>query len=198
MTSDLPNKGVPMSASHRIFRMALAALALAAGSASAIPTTWTSNGHQYEIITAPSISWADARSAAQGLGAGWDLATITSLDEQNFITGLLGPANGGLVEYYIGGYYDAGWHWVTGEAFGFTYWGNGEPNGNASEPRLALDGRMQYPNWGWNDYTGAGASFVAGYVLEGPGAQAVPEPGTMALLGLGLAGLAYRFRKRNV
>lgn len=172
------------------------ATALLAGSVSAVPTTWSANGRQYEIMYAPQTSWADARTAAQGLGAGWDLATITSIEEQMFIAGLIGPANGGLVEYYIGGQYANGsWGWVTGETWDFTYWGNGEPNGNAGEPRLALDGRYNVPNWGWNDYVGDGAYFVAGYVVEGP--AAIPEPGTLALFGLGIAGLAFRLRRKK-
>lgn len=174
------------------------ALSLAgmAGIASATPVTWSSNGHEYEVITSGSISWDASRAQAQAMGAGWDLATITSIEEQNFITGLIGPANGSLQEYYIGGLYQNGsWTWVTGEAFTFTYWGNGEPNGNINEPRLALDGRYNTPNWGWNDYTGAGSSFVMGFVAERT--QAVPEPSTFGLLAFGLLGLGYRFRKRG-
>ena len=170
------------------------ALSMMAGIASAVPVTWSANGHEYEIITSRSITWDASRAQTQGMGDGWDLASITSMDEQNFISGLLGPANGGLVEYYIGGMYVNGsWTWVTGEAFAFTYWGNGEPNGNAGEPRVALDGRMNTPNWGWNDYTGDGADFVYGYVAERT--QAVPEPATLGLLTLGLLGLGFRFRK---
>ena len=161
----------------------------------AIPVTWGDNGHQYEVVSSRSISWDDSRTGAQGMGTGWDLATITSLDEQNFITSLLGPANGSLVEYYIGGLYASGaWGWVTNEPFVFTYWGSGEPNGNANEPRLALDARYNVPNWGWNDYTGAGSSFVFGYVAE-LHTTSVPEPATLLMLSSGLVGILATRRK---
>lgn len=178
--------------------LALSLTLAAATSAVAAPITWSVNGHDYQVVQTGSISWDDSRAAAQAIGAGWDLATITSMDEQMFIAGLLGPANGSLIEYYIGGTYSTsqGWHWETGEAFSFTYWGVGEPNNNINEPHIALDGRMQVPNWGWNDYTGDAAWFVNGYVAESSTA-AVPEPTTIGLMGLGLAGLAFAARRKR-
>lgn len=178
-----------------------AALALAgfAGQASAAPITWNANGHTYSVVYSNSISWDASRAAAQSLGEGWDLASITSMDEQNFIVSQIGPGNGQLYEFYIGGtYVNGAWTWSNGDAFSFSYFGNGEPNGLAYEPHIALDARYNVPNWGWNDYTGAGSSFVLGYVAErGQVAGAVPEPSTLGLLALGLVGLGYRFRRRN-
>ena len=78
--------------------------------------------------------------------------------------------------------------------FSFTFWGAGEPNGPLSEPYIALDGR--HANWGWNDFSGIGASFILGYVAEQHETNSVPEPSTFALLGLGLGALGYGRRKR--
>jgi len=166
---------------------------------SAIPMTWSSNGQQYEGVGSGSISRDSARLASQSRGAGWGLAAITSLDEQNFIARLLGPADGSLVEYSISGMYETGaWVWVTRKPFSFQYFGNGEPNGNASEPRMVLDGICNDNDWGWNDYTGAAEPFKAGCVAEKNNVSApVPEPATMLLMGTGLAGLAGVARRRS-
>ncbi|OUS24254.1 hypothetical protein A9Q99_25310 [Gammaproteobacteria bacterium 45_16_T64] len=172
-------------------------LSMLSNSVNAVPMTWGANGHEYEVIYAPSTSWSIARTQAQALGSGWDLATITSLAEQNFITSMLGPASGALIEYYIGGVFTTEWTWVTGEIFDFTYWGAGEPNNNAGEPHIALDGRFNAGNWGWNDYTGAGSGFVHGYVVEKHTIE-IAEPGTLSLFGLGLLmlGLRRRYTRR--
>ena len=171
---------------NRTFKLSMVAAALAltgfSGKAFSAPITWNDNGHTYSVVYSNSISWDDSRVAAQALGEGWDLASITSIEEQNFIVGQIGPGNGQLYEFYIGGtYVNGAWTWSNGDAFGFSFFGNGEPNGLASEPHLALDARYNVPNWGWNDYTGAGSSFVMGYVAErGPSSEAVPEPATLA------------------
>jgi hypothetical protein len=91
------------------------------------------NGHYYELIGDPPMTWSQARDIAAGrsyLGMQGYLATITSPGEQNFVNDNLGG-----YEQWIGGYQlddqsatDAGWQWVTGEPWGFTHWDGGEPN----------------------------------------------------------------------
>ena len=141
-------------------------------------------GNYYIVRPLPAnTSWADARQAAQVLGSGWDLATITSQDEQNFIQTLLPNLNEltGIHEYWIGGEQPSGseepggnWRWVTdnsvfynnGTTYGFANWGStltgpaNEPNQSGIENHVALDNRY---GWGWNDLNGEGGTqgFVA-------------------------------------
>ncbi|KAB8330366.1 hypothetical protein SD80_031795 [Scytonema tolypothrichoides VB-61278] len=97
------------------------------------------NNRFYEFVSAPNITWTDARSAAANreyFGLKGYLATITSAAEQNFIQGKV-QGNG-----WIGGSDTAtegDWRWVTGPEAGTPFW-NGDPNGTSVEGR--------YSNWG--------------------------------------------------
>jgi len=164
------------------------------------------NGSDYQIVNG-AITWTNAKTAAEALGAGWHLVTITSQAEQDFIADTLLQGLEGQGQYWAGASQTPGlaqgglgWNWVTGEAWGYTSWAPGsaiqpisEPNdyGGADEIYLALDGRW-VRNWTWND--GLTTEGILGYVAEGP--APVPEPGTMMLLGSGLVGLAGYGRRR--
>lgn len=114
------------------------------------------NGHTYRLVIGPELRWEQARLAATsqllGTSSGY-LATITSIEEQNFITGKFGAA---ILPWgaWLGGFQPAGsaepagnWQWVTGEPFDFTNWVAGEPNNNGDEKYLQLfvNGNL------WND-----------------------------------------------
>jgi hypothetical protein len=174
----------------------LGALTACALSAEAVPFSFGS--HYYEFIAASGTTWTSADTAALGLsylGLPGHLATLTSAAED---TAIAVNWTGG--EYYVGGYQApptetnaaAGWTWVHGEGpFGYTNWLSGEPNdyyGAGSEQYLAIG---LSPIYGWNDEGNLGN--VAGYVVE---YEAVPEPGTLSLVGLGLASVLRSRRKK--
>lgn len=169
----------------------LLTLVLSSVSSAAI-TEWSvaegGNGHLYEVISVPgSISWANARDAAISLGG--DLATITSVEENDFLFELCMTSDvtsgfsGGGWQVWLGGFQpegspepDGNWQWVTGEPFVYTNWYAPNPSNSGSfgpvgEDRLTIS----YLN-GWNDIYNNHA-YMSTYIVE-----TVPEPGTLILI----------------
>ncbi|MDC0992047.1 hypothetical protein OAR33_00580 [bacterium] len=110
------------------------------------------NGHWYQAVDAPGIQWSTASAESGSRGA--HLATATSLDENRFladvaVTEVIGPG------WWIGGLYDyktSAWTWVTGEAWGFSSWGqtalgcNDQPDGRDATNIYCLDNQGN-PQW---------------------------------------------------
>jgi hypothetical protein len=82
------------------------------------------NNHTYVLLTPgtnDSKDWQSALTAAQTLGAGWDLASITSYDEQVLINSIL-PTVANRSQVWVGGYQDPvtslpalNWKWSNGD-----------------------------------------------------------------------------------
>lgn len=128
-------------------------------------STWTANGHTYEIRRDPEGSWESADAGARSVGG--YLATLTSEAENEFVTTIVAELESLLPEaewpltIWIGGILDeldppanpgSGWSWITGETWDYTNWAPGEPNGGLDERHLELWGPLWHDRMGmWND-----------------------------------------------
>lgn len=134
------------------------------------------NNHFYQFITAPGISWTNAKAAAEQLtffGMQGYLTTVTSAAENQFILSKIqGQGWMGASDEQVEGV----WRWMTGPEAGQQFWQGaaggsvvngmynnwypGEPNnvGNEDYAHFLVDGT-------WNDYP-LSLGDIQGYVVE--------------------------------
>jgi hypothetical protein len=202
--------------------VAASLLLFAIGSSQGAPILDPANGHYYEVISAPGLTWINAEMGALSKsfnGLQGHLATVTDAAEDGYVGQAVAAAGSG--EFWLGGYQNpanltsktAGWTWVNSEgtfpgvngATGFdnpySNWNPGEPNdfyGAGSEQFLGIN--LGRPG-GFNDEGNLG--LIGGYVIEydpntvpGGGLVGVPEVSTTAgLLSMCLTGLGLLRRK---
>lgn len=197
-----------------------AATVLLAGTAEvgAVPTQWTTgpgaNNHFYEFVPFQGQidTWTESRADALArtyLGMGGYLATVISAEESSFLSSL------STATAYIGGsdVADEGvWIWVDGPEAGQVFWNGGPASSGGSAPAGAFANwfpnepnnlgnedfiNMSLGSGQWNDAHDFGG-FTTGYFVEFNAASTdIPEPTTLAALGLGLLGMGILRRRRR-
>ncbi len=141
------------------------------------------NGHFYEYVSAPNITWTAAKAAAAArsyLGLRGYLVSITTPAENAFITQKL--SNDGWMGGQASGLsFPRTWSWVGGPEAGeqfcnnsssgvcsvlnglYANWAGGEPNNSGNNEAC---GQIYFASGGtWNDLPCTGA-VLAGYVVE--------------------------------
>jgi hypothetical protein len=128
----------------RLKVLAVGVCVLASSLASPQMVRWSGNGNFYELVP-DWRTWLKAKDEAETrsfLGAKGHLVTLTSPGEQSFIVDTFGEP---LREASLGGFKQGGlWQWVTGEAWSYTNWAPGEPNGSDF---LAFHGGNSLGSW---------------------------------------------------
>jgi hypothetical protein len=180
--------------SARLLGLAVISISFLIQSADAAPVQWPvaqgGNGHWYAFV-AGTEPWTQAKTDAEALsfnGLPGHLTTITSQAESDFIFANFSP-----VQAWLGGYQDhtapdysepaGGWRWVTGETWSYTNWATqfGFPDNFGT---IGQDYLKYASGPYWDDLENnarAGSTGVDGFLVE---FQAVPEPGSAALLGI--------------
>lgn len=135
------------------------------------------NGHYYELVPDPYITWSEARDAAaaavlEGTAQGYGhLATVTSPEENTFVfTRYPGDA---LSNKWIGGFQpdasavDTGWQWITGEPWVWTNWNISEPSNKFYAAYGFENATTYWDSTGkWNDAPQEWQYFNGGYLIE--------------------------------
>lgn len=121
-----------------------------------------SNGHRYVLVNI-RMTWCEAKAHSERLGG--YLATITSQEEQDWICQNFPDAR-----FWLGGTdedVDGEWRWVTGEEWGYTNWGQGEPNDFLlGEDALEMSTLLDNTNGLWNDLPAGSLTFPTSLLVE--------------------------------
>ena len=198
----------------------MALWALTAGQAQALSITLANSfnfgGSSYRTYYADRpITWAEARDQALSLGGGYDLTSINSGPENDFIfANISNPLmwNGGTAYSgggpWIGLYQPAGspepsggWRWVDGTSAlspNYNNWSPGQPD-NMSVSGIQVEGYGQFiGDGGWNDLENVITELsLTQYQPVGFVAEAPPVPGPLPIFGAAAAfGFSRNLRRR--
>lgn len=153
-------------------------------------TVFADNGHYYQFVSDPGITWDNAKAAAEGMtynGKQGYLATITSMSEDVFAKAKL-QGEGWIGASDVDS--EGTWKWMTGPEAGTVFWNNGTVSGQfhnwyPGEPNN-VGGTEHYAHYWdigyWNDWPN-NVSAIKGYIVEYGGmpgdCQNTPSTGTI-------------------
>ena len=105
------------------------------------------DGHIYALYD-NALSWENAKKKAEEFGG--HLATIKNQEEQTVVNKLI--ASGNKKGYWLGGYKDNQWKWITSEDFTYDNWASTQPdNAYNREDKLMVFKEGNYEIGEWND-----------------------------------------------
>lgn len=164
-------------------------------------TAWFANGTSGGHVGAGSIPWVSGTGMFNGtFSAGGGLVMITGFQNVLFQGGMGNVTAGGQFNLATVGHIASGMLHCAGAFCGIAGFVSSVPVPLTSGPRtVVINGLVLagFPSVGPQNFGGAGTggmtpnggTFVVNLVGQEVSRQVVPEPGTGALLGLGLAGL---------
>ncbi|MBR5825640.1 MAG: hypothetical protein IKY78_00995 [Clostridia bacterium] len=121
------------------------------------------NGHYYKVYEG-CLSWEQAKTYCEEMGG--HLVTITSSEENNFVSNLMNQKN--KVRCWLGATdveKQGEWRWITGEEFSYCNWLRGEPS-SYTQYGIQEDYLGTYKNSNsWNDFP-LGEPTMEGFICE--------------------------------